>query len=140
MILNILRDTRDDTPRMMNKFHIENKKSTRIMLRTVGRIACRIRVGTLAKLLFIKCDKSIRKMKVLDYAAALVRHAFEGNQPFVEGTPEGDVFLALLKRIKPILKKIKIKGWDGNNADLYKILKHTAGNYGIDDYNADLWW
>ncbi len=140
MILNVLTDTRDDTQRMMNKFHIGDKKSTRFILRNVGKIVCGIKVGTLARLLFIRCDKSIRKMKVLDYAAALVRHAFEGNQPFVEGTAEGDVFLALLKRIKPILKKIDIKGWDGKKADLYKILKHTAGNYGIDDYNADLWW
>lgn len=140
MIVNVLTDTRDDTPRMMNKFRIEDKKSTRKILHAVGKILCSIKVGTLARILFIKCDKSIKKMKVLDYAAELVRHAFEGNQPFVAGTPEGDVFLALLKRIRPILKKIDIKGWDGEKADLAEILKHTAGNYDIDDYNATLNW
>ena len=44
----------------------------------------------------------------------------------------------LLNRIRFILKRIDIKGWDGKKADLYDILKNTAGNYGIDDYNATL--
>ena len=63
---------------------------------------------------------------------------FEGNQPFKEGTDEGDVFLAFLKRINPILKKLNLKNPDGTKADMYEIMKHTAGNYGIDDYNATL--
>ena len=27
---------------------------------------------------------------------------------------------------------------DGTKADMFEIMKHTAGNYGIDDYNATL--
>ena len=97
-----------------------------------------MKVGTVAKMLFIHCDKSIKEMRVLDYATELVRGIFEGNQSFTEGTAKGDVFLALLKRFRPIIKKIDLKGWDGKKADLYDILKNTAGNYGIDDYNAVL--
>ena len=77
-------------------------------------------------------------MRVLDYATELVRGVFEGNQTFREGTPKGDVFAKLLKRIRFILKKINVKGWDGKQADLYDILRNTAGNYDIDDYNATL--
>ena len=77
---------------------------------------------------------------MLDYATTFVRNIFEGNQPFKEGSAEGDVFLNLLKRIRPILNRLDVKGWDGKKADLYEILKHTAGNYGIDDYNAELKW
>lgn len=138
MIVNVLLDMRDDTTRMMNKFHIEDKGATKKILGIAGKFICSVKVGTMAKLLFIKCDKSIKKMRVLDYATELVRGAFEGNQTFKEGTPKGDVFLALLKRLRFILKKIDVKGWDGKKADLYDILRNTAGNYDIDDYNATL--
>ncbi len=138
MIVNVLTDMRDDTIRMMNKFHLEDKGATKKILGIAGKFICSVKVGTMAKLLFIKCDKSIKKMRVLDYATELVRGAFEGNQTFKEGTPKGDIWLGLLKRIRFILKKIDIKGWDGKKADLYEILKNTAGNYDIDDYNATL--
>ena len=138
MIVNVLLDMRDDTIRMMNKFHLEDKGSLKKILGLAGKLICSIKVGTLARLLFLKCDKSVRKIRVLDYATELVRGIFEGNQTFKEGTPKGDVFVALLKRIRPILRKISVKGWDGKPADLYDILRNTAGNYDIDDYNATL--
>ena len=138
MIVNVLLDMRDDTIRMMNKFHLEDKGATKKILGLAGKLICSIKVGTLARLLFLKCDKSVRKIRVLDYATELVRGIFEGNQTFKEGTPKGDVFVALLKRIRPILKKISVKGWDGKPVDLYDVLKNTAGNYDIDDYNATL--
>lgn len=140
MIVNVLTDMRDDTKRAMNKFHIEDKGIIKKVLHIAGKFICSVKVGTLARLLWIKCDKSIRKMKILDYATELVRGVFEGNQAFKEGTPKGDVLLGLLKRIRFILKKLDIKGWDGKKADLYEIIKHSAGNYGIDDYNATLKW
>ena len=138
MIVNIITDMRDDTERAMGKLHIKDKGITKKGLRLAGKIICKVKVGTLAKLLFIKCDKSIKNIRALDYATELVRGAFEGNQTFVEGTPKGDLWLNLLKRIGFILKKVDVKGWDGKKADLYDILKNTAGNYGIDDYNATL--
>lgn len=138
MIVNVLTDMRDDTIRMMNKFHLEDKGPTKKILGLAGKLICSIKVGTLARMLFLKCDKSVRKIRVLDYATELVRGIFEGNQTFKEGTPKGDVFVALLKRIRPILRKINVKGWDGNNVDLYDVLRNTAGNYGIDDYNATI--
>ncbi len=138
MIVNVITDLRDDTPRVMKKLHITHKDSTEKWLRRAGTLLCSITVGTLAKMLCIRCDKSIRDMRVLDYATELVRGVFEGNQTFKEGTPKGDVLLALLKRIRPILRKLDLKGWDGKKADLYELLKHSAGNYGIDDYNAVL--
>lgn len=138
MIVNVLTDMRDDTLRMMNKFHLEDKGATKKILGIAGKFICSVKVGILARLLFIRCDKSIKKMRVLDYATELVRGAFEGNQTFKEGTPKGDVFLALLRRLRFILKKIDVKGWDGKKADLYEILRNTAGNYDIDDYNTTL--
>ena len=140
MIVNVLTDLRDDTKRAMQKFRMGDNSSTEKALRTVGKIICSLKVGSLARLLIIKCDKSIKDMRVLDYATELVRGIFEGNQSFKEGTPKGDVLLNLLKRLKPVLKKLDLKSWDGKRADLYDILKNSAGNYGIDDYNAVLKW
>lgn len=138
MIVNIITDMRDDTERAMGKLHIADKGKIKTAIRLAGRFVCSVKVGTLARLLFIKCDKSIKKMRALDYATELVRGVFRGNQTFIEGTPKGDVWLALLKRLNPILKKVNLKGWDGKDADLYELLKHSAGNYGIDDYDAVL--
>ncbi|MBQ8504125.1 MAG: metallophosphoesterase [Clostridia bacterium] len=138
MIVNVLTDMRDDTVRAMNKFHIKDKGIIKKVLRLAGKFICSVRIGTLARLLFIRCDESIKGMRLLDYATELVRGAFEGNQSFVEGTPKGDLWLSFLNRISFILKRIDIKSWDGEKADLYNILKNTAGNYGIDDYNATL--
>lgn len=138
MIVNLITDMRDDTERAMRKLHIEDKGIIKKVLRFAGKLICRVKLGTTARLLFIRCDKSIKNMRMLDYATELVRGVFEGNQTFVEGTPKGDLWLNLLKRINFILKRVDIKGWDGKKADLYDLLKNTAGNYGIDDYNAVL--
>ncbi len=138
MIMNLITDMRDDTERAMRKLGIKDKGFTKKGLRFAGKFLCKVKVGTLARLLFIRCDKSIKKMRALDYATELVRGAFEGNQSFVKGTPKGDVWVNLLKRIGFILKKIDVKGWDGKKADLYDLLKNTGGNYDIDDYNATL--
>ena len=140
MIVNVLTDLRDDTKRAMRKFRMGDNESTEKILRIVGKFICSVKVGTLARLLIIKCDKSVKNTRVIDFATELVRGIFEGNQHFTQGTPEGDVFLNLLKRLRPVLKRIDLKGWDGKKADLYDIMKNTAGNYGIDDYNAILKW
>lgn len=105
---------------------------------SLGKRLPKLTVGGVARLCMVKCDPSIRKMKVMDYATELVRNVFSGNQTFKEGTPKGDVLLALLKRFGFVLKKLNLKDADGNPADLYDLLKNTAGNYGIDDYNATL--
>ncbi len=138
MIVNLITDMRDDTERAMRKLGIKDKGNIKKLLRFAGKIICKVKVGTLAKLLFIKCDKSIKNMRALDYATEVVRGAFEGNQTFVEGTPKGDVWIGLLRRLGFVFKKLNLKGWDGKKADLYDLLKNTAGNYGIDDYNATL--
>lgn len=140
MIRNIMLDLRDDTTRAMRKFGIKQSKGLVFGLRLGGKILCSVKLGTLAKLLFIKCDKSIKKVKLIDYATVLVRNIFRGNQTYVEGTPEGDVFIAFVNRIKPILKKISVKDPYGEKADLAELLKNTAGNYGYDDYNETISW
>lgn len=138
MIVNLLEDMVNDTPRVLRKVGIGTSKGAVFAVKQAGKLLNSIKLGTLARLLFIKCDKSIRNMTVKRFATDLVRGVFEGNQKMVIGTPEGDVFNAALKRVNFILKRINAKTFDGKKADLADLLKHTAGNYGIDDYNAVL--
>ena len=77
-------------------------------------------------------------MLLKDFITKLVRDVFSGNQSFKVGTPHGDVFLRFIKRFNPIFKRLKLKDIDGNRVDLFEILKNTAGNYDIDDYNTTL--
>lgn len=136
MIVNVLYDMAYDTERMMGKFHLDKKRKP--VLKTIGKMLQKTTVGGLGRLLCVKVDKSIKKEKVKDVAAELVRIIFEGNQYFTEGTPKGDALLGVFRRLKPLFKKINGKNFDGSPADMYDLLKNSAGNYDIDDYNAVL--
>lgn len=137
MIINMLDDMKSDPDRIMRKFDIKNDK-IRPIIRFIGKRLDTITVGTTAKLLTVKCDKSIKSLLLKEYICKLVRDVFSGNQTYKEGTPEGDVFLRVLNRFNFIIKKINVKDVDGNKVDLLDLLKNSAGNYGIDDDNAIL--
>ena len=138
MILNVFSDMENNPQRAMRKLGIADKKNAETIVKQFGKLLNKLTVGGFAGMMMIKCDKSIKHRLLKDYAAELVRIVFEGNQGFVEGTPEGDVFIAFVRRIKPILKKFHLKGFDRKEVDLYDALINSAGNYGIDDYNATL--
>lgn len=138
MISNLLTDMKYEPERLLRKFGAKQTPVLKFAVRQAGKLLNSITLGGLCRVLFVKCDKSIRKMKLKAFVVELVRNVFEGNQPMVEGTPKGDAFIGFLKRINPILKKINAKTFDGKKADLFDLLKNSAGNYGIDDYNAVL--
>ncbi len=138
MILNMLEDMRTNPARILSRFGADGKKGIYPLIKSAGRIINKITVGGFCRLLCIKCDKSIKPILLKDYVCELVRGVFEGNQTFKEGTPKGDVFIEFLNRLNPIFKKVSLKTVDGKKADLFDILKNSAGNYGTDDYNAVL--
>ena len=45
-------------------------------------------LGQFAHLLLTSADKQIKNDSFVEFAVNLVRSIFEGNQPYVEGTPE----------------------------------------------------
>lgn len=138
MILNMLDDMKYHPERMAGKLGMGDNKAIYPVFKAVGKLFDKLTCGGLCRLFFVKCDKSIKKVLLKDYIVELVQNLFAGNQPFTEGTPEGDAILGVLKRLNFILKKINVKNIDGEKVDLYEILKHSAGNYGIDDHNAVL--
>ncbi len=138
MILNMLDDMQYNPARILSRFGADGKKALSGAVKLAGRIINKITIGGVCRLLWIKCGKSIKPMLLKEYITELVRGVFEGNQTFKEGTPKGDVFIGFLKRLNPIFKKINIKTIDGKKADLFEILKNSAGNYDLDDYNVTL--
>ncbi len=138
MIINILEDMKNAPENVMRKFGIKQSGATRFCIKTAGRVLNSIKISTLCRLMFIRFPKALKDITLKSYAVELVRGIFEGNQKMVAGTSEGDVFLAFLKRINPILKRLSLKTFNGGKADLFDLLKNTAGNYGTDDYNAVL--
>lgn len=138
MILNMLDDMQYNPERILSRFGARGSKGLFPVFKTAGKIINKITLGSVCRLLWIKCDKSLKHELLKNYLAELVRGVFEGNQTFVEGTPKGDVFISFLKRMNPVFSKINLKTVDGKKADLFDILKNSAGNYGIDDYNAVL--
>ncbi len=138
MILNMLDDMKYHPERMLNKLGMKNTSLMQKAIRFVGKLFDKLTCGAVCRLFFVKCHKSIKKMLLKDYTVQLVQNLFAGNQPFTEGTAEGDAILGILKRLNFIIKKIKVKNIDGEFVDLFEVLKHSAGNYGIDDHNAVL--
>ena len=138
MIRTLITGMTNDPDRIMRKLRLGDSNIVKKGVTVLGKVVNNWSVGKFAKLLCIKVDPSIKEEPFAELAIELVRSVFEGDQPFVEGTPKGDAFLGLFKRLRPILKRINIKTNWGEPADLYEILKHTAGNYGISDNNCTL--
>lgn len=136
MIRTLITSMRDDPPRFMRKINMESSPSKERLFKFIGKKLNKMTVGQFGRLLFVKADKEIKDNSFVELAVSLVRSVFEGNQPYVQGTPGGDLLLKVFKRLRPFFKKMKDS--QGNPVDFYETMKHTAGNYGIDDYNATL--
>ena len=140
MILNILTGMRDNPQKVMHKLGIKPSPALEKIFGALGKILCSYTLGKAARLFMVKAEEGAKDMMLLDFIASVVRYAFCGNQPYTEDSPAGKTFLKVLRRLKPILSLAgkKLHGSQGEEIDLYEMLKHTIGNYGIDDYNAVL--
>ncbi len=136
MIRTLIFSMRDDPERFMRKLRIKQALITKKAIHLVGKKLCKLTVGQAAHLLLLKAAPEMKKVSFVEFAIDIARSVFEGNQPFVEGTPGGDTLLKVFRRLGRFVKTIKDA--QGNELDLYETLKHTVGNYGIDDYNAVL--
>lgn len=139
MIRTLVSSMQDDPARILRKFGSDNPKLHKIVS-VVGKALNTWTVGRVAKIFFVKAHKDIKNRKFIDLVVDIARNAFEGDQPFVEGTPEGDTVLKVFRRLKPVFNILNKKhhGSQGEEIDLYELLKHSLGNYGISDYDAML--
>ncbi len=142
MILTVILSMKDDTERFMGKFGLKEKTSLYKPVKIIGKALATWKTGRITKLFFVKCHKDVKDVLFLDILVQIVRNMFAGDQPFTEDTPVGSTFLQILKRLSPIFKILnkKLHGSQGESVDLYEMLKHSAGNYGISDHNAVIEW
>ncbi len=136
MIRTLIERMEHDPERFMRKVNIKPSPLLKKVFPVIGRKLSKMTVGGFARLLLVKADPQIKDESFVEFAVSFVRSVFEGNQPYVEGTPGGDTLLRVFRRLSPFFKKLK--GSQGEPLDFYEIMKHTVGNYGIDDYNAVL--
>ena len=137
MMINSLLDAMEHDPkRFLDKLRAY-KKALEKPVSMLGKKLNSITVGKICRLLCIKCPASLKNKRFREIAVEVVRNIFVGDMPFVEGTDEYTVIMALLRRFSPIIKqankKIKVNGRD---ADLVDIIRNTVGKYGVSDNNA----
>ena len=136
MIRTMIDRMQSDPERFMRKLRIKPSPFLNKLFPVIGKKLSNMTVGTFARLLLVRADPQIKKDSFVEFAVSFVRAVFEGNQPYVEGTPGGDTLLKVFRRLRPFVKTLK--GSQGETMDFYETMKHTVGNYGIDDYNAVL--
>lgn len=131
MITTMLTNMRDDPRRFLGKLQIRDASDA--VLKAVSKIGEKLNaatVGQVCKLTFTKCDDSIRDVLFVDLARDLVRHAFEGNMPYVKGTPEHDAVMGVLGKIANHV--------NAGGKNLGDLLERTIGKYDYDDLNETL--
>lgn len=131
-ILNTISQLQDSPEKMIHEIGNDNGEKLKSVIAFFGKILNNMTVGTVCKLLFIKCDSSVKDMLFKDLLAEVVREIFHGNQTFKQGTAKGDIFLKIAKRFN----FIKLKNTDGEKVELYYLIKHSIGNYGVDDWDC----
>ena len=136
MIRTMIDRMQSDPERFMRKLRIKPSPLLNKLFPIIGKKLSNMTVGAFARLLLVKADPQIKKDSFVEFAVSFVRSVFEGNQPYVEGTPGGDTLLKVFRRLRPFVKTLK--GSQGETLDFYETMKHTVGNYGIDDYEAVL--
>ncbi len=138
MIINLLTGMRDNPSKTMEKLNMGESKAVERIFRKVGKFLCDNTLGQVSRLLLVKAEPGARDVKLLDFLTLLVRNVFCGNQPYTDKSPEGKTLLKILRRLRPVLAVLnrKVRDSQGGEVDFYEIMKHSAGNYGIDDDNA----
>ena len=131
-----LRDNPAKTLRKLGVKGVENKKTLLKLVGKVGKFLNEATCGRICRVLCIKCEPEIKNDLFLPLASDLARYTFCGDQPYTDQTPQGKTLLRVFKRFNFLSKKLH--GSQGEPVDLYEMLKHTAGNYGMSDYNATL--
>ena len=130
MIKSFLEAMEKDPDRFLRKLGVKNANA--MLQKLVARFGKKLNKATLggiAKLLHCKCDEKIKPVLFKDFAIDLVRQIFEGDIPYVEGTPEREFVKSVLVRLKPILnivnKKVKV---NGQPADIAQLILDSMGS------------
>lgn len=117
-----------------------NLKIDRALPKPVKELLKRLKVKTVAHLLWVKVDKNFGNMLARDFAVEIVRNIFVGNEPYVEGTAVYTAIDKALSRLKPVLKIVekKLGGENPLLADIKGFILSSIGDNEQRDYEATI--
>lgn len=141
MITDLIDAMAFDFPFFAAKFGGEEKmKKFKPVIIFFGKGMQKWTIGSLAKLLHISVDPSIKNILLKDIGLSFVRNIFVGNEPYVKGTPVYDAMEKILKRLSPILHQVekKVGGKNPMLSDLSGFILKTIGDEKQLDYEAVL--
>ena len=131
MIVNLLGFMRDDPDRFLRKIGMKNAPdAVKTVVSALGKKLNAATVGEVCKLALVKCPEELKEKNFIELARDLVRHAFEGNMPYVKGTPEHDAVMGVLGRFAGLVSI--------NGQPLLPLVEGTIGKYDFDDLNGEL--
>ncbi len=136
--INSMVENPEGFSRKMSKAGTEPKNLG--LIKFAGKIIQKLTLGKLGRLLWIKVDPSLKQVLVRDSSVEVVRNMFEGDEPYVEGTPVHTLFMKALKRFRPIVKSLEKKLGKKNAAlsDIPAFISSLIGNSGMSDNNATI--
>lgn len=110
------------------------------LIRLAGKTMQKLTLGRLGRLLWIKVDPSLKKVLAKDLGVEIVRNIFEGDEPYVPGTPVYMLFMKTLKRFKTVVRIIEKKLGKKNPvlSDIPAFVASLIGNTGMPDNNATI--
>lgn len=139
MITDLIDAMAFDFPFFAAKFGGEEKmKNVRGVVTFFGKGLQKWTIGSLARLLCIKVDPSIRDILLKDIGLAFVRNIFVGNEPYVKGTPIYDAMEKILNRLSFVLKPLGKKLGEKQPVlrDLKTFILSMIGDEDRRDYEA----
>jgi len=73
-------------------------------LRKMPRVVQNMKLGTIATLLCFRAPKSLRKRRLIDACADIVRRVFYGDQSYTSETPEHIFLMKVLRRCRLLVR------------------------------------
>ncbi|MEI6579340.1 MAG: metallophosphoesterase [Eubacteriales bacterium] len=141
MINETMNSMVDDPKRFRRKIGKRGDEANYLgLIRFAGKTLQKLTLGKLGRILWIKVDPSIKNILAKDLGVEIVRNMFEGDEPYVEGTPIHTLFMKVLKRLRPVLKKLEKKLGKKNPAlaDIPAFVSTLIGHGDVPDNNAVL--
>ena len=118
-------------PNKLGSMLKDGKPDQTFVQKTALKLARKLTVGGLMRMVGLSASKELRDMKITDFAVMLVLPMFEGDPKFTPGTPVYNDLSKLLKRISPVLGKLNKKlSKNGKTVDLKELIMSSL-------YNAD---
>lgn len=117
-----------------------NYKMDSALPESAKKLLDKLRVKTIANLLWVKVDKNIGSRLAKDVGIEIVRNIFIGDEPYVKGTPMYIGVDKLLSRLKPVLSIVQKKLGTKNPlfADIKSFVLASIGDEKQRDYNTTL--